>query len=632
VPDIDDDQFYRSLGLKCGLEIHQQLTTEKKLFCRCPAIMKRERHGAEILRHMRPTLSELGEYDGTALMEFKTKKEIIYQLFPDVVCTYEMDDTPPFPINQQAVDIALEISLLLNCNIVNELHVSRKQYLDGSIPTGFQRTAIVGVEGWIPFKDRKIGIIQLGLEEDACREVKDEGHRIIFRTDRLSIPLVEVVTHAHIQTPREAGEVAERLGRLMRTTRKVRRGIGSVRQDVNVSITGGTRVEIKGVARHQYIPRLVAFEALRQRALLQIRDVLKSRGVTEMTLRSEERDLTNTLRGTNVPAIKEALEGGGVVMGVKLEGFGGILDTEIGPGRIFAQDISGRIRVIACLDRMPNMVHSSKFTEVGLSGKEIRAVNRAFRSKHTDEIVLTWGLPMDADMAVKEIVIRAKEATMGIPNETRQVLADGTTCFERILPGPDRMYPDTDTPPMEITEDRLDLIRTKMPEFIWKREERLIKLGMPKEVAKELAISLRLDVFDKIMAELAPKATLAAITLTQTLRCLRRSGKKVDNIPDGEIFELFDLFKQGRFAKEAIPDLLAAMADGRSAKEAYQDSGLKGLNDDELAVIITEGISKLDGKVAPDDFNVLMGLVMKTARGRVDGGVVANKVKKMASI
>ena len=158
---------YAELGLISGLEIHQQLLTEKKLFCRCPARLYSNEYDAEILRHMRPTLSELGEYDGTALMEFKTKKEIIYQINHQSVCTYEMDDTPPFMINEQALDSALQIAMLMNYKMVGEIHIARKQYLDGSIPTGFQRTTIVGVDGWIPYKNKRIGLIQLGLEEDA---------------------------------------------------------------------------------------------------------------------------------------------------------------------------------------------------------------------------------------------------------------------------------------------------------------------------------------------------------------------------------------------------------------------------------------------------------------------------------
>ncbi|MFO7582124.1 hypothetical protein [Guyparkeria sp.] len=243
---------YQAIGMKSGLEIHQQLDTEKKLFCRCPILPYNEIFHAQILRHMRPTLSELGEYDGTALMEFKTKKEIIYQINKNTVCTYEMDDTPPFELNPQALDIALEVTMLLGCKLVSEVHIARKQYLDGSIPTGFQRTTILGVDGSIPYGDRRIGIIQLGLEEDACREISDAGHFRTYRTDRLGIPLIETVTMPEMRTPREVADVAEILRWLVRSTGKVRTGIGATRQDVNVSVTGGQRV---GLATASTTPR-----------------------------------------------------------------------------------------------------------------------------------------------------------------------------------------------------------------------------------------------------------------------------------------------------------------------------------------------------------------------------------------
>ena len=269
---------YKALGLKVGLETHQQILTEKKLFCRCPAALTDQPHDLELLRHMRPTLSELGEYDGTALMEFKTKKEVIYRLFYDRTCTYEMDDTPPFPVNQQALDIVLELCMLFNCALVDEMHIIRNQYLDGSIPTGFQRTALLGLTGWIPVNGRKIRVIQISMEEDACREVQDNGHQIIFKTDRLGFPLVEIVTAPEAHTPKEAMEMARVVGRSLRVSGKVRRGIGSVRQDVNVSITGGTRVEIKGVPKIGCIEKLVHNEALRQHALLKIQGYLSERG------------------------------------------------------------------------------------------------------------------------------------------------------------------------------------------------------------------------------------------------------------------------------------------------------------------------------------------------------------------
>ncbi len=293
-PDADLGELsaadYQVLGFMSGLEVHQQLVTRSKLFCRCPAGRFVEEYDAEVLRHMRPTLSELGEYDGTALMEFKTKKEIVYQLERGSVCTYEMDDTPPFEIDDEAVRIAIEISLLLNLNLVAELHVMRKQYLDGSIPTGFQRTAMVGLTGAIPFRvpelgvNRELRIRQLSLEEDSCREVSDIGHRITFRTDRLGMPLTETVTEPDLLTPLELQAAGRLLARVARATGKVRRGPGAARQDVNVSVAGGRRIEIKGVDNHRGLPLLVHTEAFRQLNLLRVKAELERRGVSDELL------------------------------------------------------------------------------------------------------------------------------------------------------------------------------------------------------------------------------------------------------------------------------------------------------------------------------------------------------------
>jgi len=234
---------YEDIGLICGLEVHQQLLTEQKMFCHCPAGLYTTTHDGSVLRHMRPTLSELGEYDGTALMEFKTKKNIVYLLHESNMCTYEMDDTPPFLVNQKALDIAIEQCLMLGCDIVDEVHIARKQYLDGSIPTGFQRTAIVGVNGKLPFRGRELSITQISMEEDSCREVSDTGHLIVWRTDRLGMPLIETVTGPDLRTPEEVEEAILLVGRVCRSTGHVRVGMGASRQDVNVSVRGGRRVE-----------------------------------------------------------------------------------------------------------------------------------------------------------------------------------------------------------------------------------------------------------------------------------------------------------------------------------------------------------------------------------------------------
>ena len=631
---IENDSYYQELGLRCGLEIHQQLLTEKKLFCRCRAVLHRDEPSAVILRHMRPTLSELGEYDGTALMEFKTKKNVIYQLYDDTVCTYEMDDTPPFRLNHQALDIALEIALLLNYSIVDEIHISRKQYLDGSIPTGFQRTGIVGVEGWIPYKERKIRLIQLGLEEDACREISDVGHQIIFKTDRLSIPLVEVVTHPDIHTPNEAGEVALLIGRLLRSTGKVRRGLGSIRQDINVSINGSTRIELKGVSKLQYIPKAVAFEAQRQKALLDIRDQLRLRGITEKTFQSERRDVTSILKHSRCKRLKEVLKHKGKIYGIVLRGFAGIFDMPTQKGKTFSDEIAGRVRVIACLDVMPNIVSNAHFQEFGFSQKEIQSLESLFGSKSTDTIVLVWGNEDDVKTAINEIRIRAVEATMGVPSETRQVFADGTNDFERILPGPNRMYPDTDTPPTPISENSLETIKKTMPEPLWECETGLEALGLPRSLVTTLSISRNLELFKRITETLKVNPVLVAVTLEETLKGLKRKGKHILMLSDETLYQVFKLFSEKKYSKEALPVILAYLADnpGKTIEEALANLQIGPLSVEHLQGIVDE-VVKTFSNTEPTNcsFNKVMGDVMKVARNKIDGKIVSDIVKTKLS-
>jgi len=623
---------YAELGLKAGLEIHQQLHTQRKLFCRCPAGIYDENYDAEILRHMRPTLSELGEYDGTALMEFKTKKEIVYQLNNDTVCTYEMDDAPPFELNQDALDIALEITLLLKCNVVSELHIARKQYLDGSIPTGFQRTTILGIDGEIPFGKRKIGIIQLGLEEDACREVSDTGHLRTYRTDRLGMPLIEVVTYPDMRTPQEVADVAQLIRRLTRTTGKVNRGIGAARQDVNVSIRGGTRVEIKGVARIPLIPRLVHNEAGRQKALLDIREKLKSRGLNPDTFKPEFFDVTDILRNTSYLPIKNIITRESKIKCVKLPRFRDVLKFPTQPGTNFAKEISDRIRVIACLDNIPNMIHSDTEDET-IGSTFWQKIKKISNFEPVDALVVVWGAPADVETAMNEVAIRAREAIIGVPSETRQDLPDGTTGFERILPGPDRMYPDTDLPPIALTSERIEHIRAALPPLPWARRKKYMALGLDETSIDGLLLNGRAELFDELVHSLGVEPKLASVFLVQFLKHLKRKKLPVAKLTDDLITSVFQRYKEGTILREAILTIVRDfLEDDLPLSEIVLDYSKLTAKDIEEKVddVIAEA-----RVVAIPDFErkkrFIMGLVMEDIRGRVAGADVLALVTERLS-
>ena len=614
---------YEEVGFRSGLEIHQQLLTEKKLFCRCPAGRYSEKYDAEILRHMRPTLSELGEYDGTALMEFKTRKEIIYRINRETVCTYEMDDTPPFMIDEPSLDIALGIAMLYSLNLVDELHIARKQYLDGSIPTGFQRTTIVGVNGWIPYKDRRIRIVQLGLEEDACREVSDVGHRRTYLTDRLGMPLIETVTAPEMLTPQEVADVAQICRRLVRSTGRVRTGIGAAREDVNVSVRGGTRVEIKGVPRIPRIPLLTYHEAMRQWNLLRLRDELHRRGITPETFRSETEDVTRILLRANYQPLRTALDSGLAAHAVVLRGYRGLLNWQTQTNTFFSREISDRVRVIACLTTLPNIAHSDSPSE-SLSSPEWESVRKAVKATRDDTVVVVWGSRDDAKTGTQEIAIRAREAATGIPSETRQALPDGTNGFERILPGPDRMYPDTDLPPKQVTEDRLEKIRAALPVPVWTRESFYRELHVPDDVVRPLAMSAFAGLFDKLVNEWKIDPTLAAVALVQFPKRLRKEGLGTAALTVDNMKKIFELYRDGRIAREGI---YLAMSGGIPL-----DRPPAVPSREDLDALIRRAADRLGSMAIHNPAkkgHVLTGLVMDELRGRVGGAAAAVRVREI---
>jgi len=572
---------YHEVGLIVGLEVHQQLLTEKKMFCRCPAGQYTKDHDGIVLRHMRPTLSELGVFDGAALMEFKTKKQIIYLLHNSNTCTYEMDDTPPFLMNQTALDISIEQCLMLNMDIVDEVHVARKQYLDGSIPTGFQRTAIVGVNGSIPFKDRELGIIQVSIEEDSCREVSDRGHLIVWRTDRLGMPLVEIVTEPQLYTPKEVEEAILLIGRICRSTNHVRYGIGASRQDVNVSVRGGRRVEIKGVPRAEIAAKLVHGEAIRQVNLLKLMEELHERGFTkpeDFRLNITSKDVTKSFKRSPLRFLKatgwrefnkvegrrpefELGKGEFAVRAVKLENLRRTLDWKTQPGKTFADELRGRIRVVCGLDQQPILIHNEDLEGFESLQPIFNRLEKEMDCTDKDSLLIVWGAEQDTISAVEEVYLRYADAIDGIPNETRQAFEDGHTDFERILPGPDRMYPDTDSPPIRVTRDRVDRIEKDLPPQPWVREARYTKAGIHRNTIYYLIRRGWADIVDAAVEETGADLRKTGIFFGEQLKGLMRKGVDVKEIDKSMWIDLFQEFAKKPELAENWENIVRVMAE-----------------------------------------------------------------------
>ncbi len=546
---------YQRIGFMSGLEVHQQLLTQKKLFCNCPAGIYHDHndYDAEIIRHMRPTLSELGEYDGTALMEFKTRKEITYRINNETACTYEVDDTPPFPINRQALEIAIEISLLSKLNIVGEVHITRKQYLDGSIPTGFQRTAIIGVEGEIQLKNKKVKLIQLSIEEDSCREISDIGHKRLYKTDRLGMPLIETVTYPELFTPDELMEAAQYIRFLNRSTGKVRIGIGAGREDVNVSCKGGTRVEIKGVAHNKWIPELSHNEAFRQWALLHIRDILQNRipNPTEWNLQAMELDY-DVFEQLSF-SLKAARDTHHKLMLVNLPEFKGILSHFTQPEKSFAHELSDRLQVIACLIA-PFMIHTEQF-EYELPVPDFDLFSNLISAGENDAQIIFWAPADDVQTAIETIEERCKMALEGVPNETRKSFENGTTMFERVLPGADRMYPDTDSAPIPVEEEYIQQLAQNLPKDIWERYQQMRNWEVPEDAMDYILRNNLVPLIEKIAQNIPLEPKWLATLFAHDLKNIEGKSKRHPDF-DYELVEKLLLFLHG---KEIEPEIVKWM-------------------------------------------------------------------------
>ncbi|SDD08182.1 glutamyl-tRNA(Gln) amidotransferase subunit E [Williamwhitmania taraxaci] len=614
------NEDYERIGFKSGLEVHQQLLTKRKLFCRCPAgiFHKHNDYTAEVVRHMRPTLSEMGVYDGTALMEFRTRKEIVYRLNNKTACTYETDDTPPFKIDMEALEIALEISLLCKLNIVGEVHITRKQYLDGSIPTGFQRTAIIGIEGEIQLRNKKVGILQLSIEEDSCREVSDIGHVRIYKTDRLGMPLIETVTHPQLFTPWELAEAGNHIRFMNRSTGLVRTGIGAARQDVNVSCRGGARVEIKGVAHIAWIPKLSHIEAFRQYALLHLRDELNSRIPDYKLWKIESKELDPVEFGFNFPTNLPYTVPLSLI-GVKLPNFAGALSHFTQPGRCFGNEITERLKVIACLER-PNMVHSEEIEKDAICFN-FHKLGKILNATPKDAMLVFWGPEADVKTALETIEERCIMAFEGIPLETRKGLPDGTTIFERVLPGADRMYPDTDSAPVAIEQQHIDVVTKRLATDLHLRIAQLQGWNVP-ESCWTFLLRHNLVVLVEKIASIGYPPKAVAILIAEHFKHL--VTKKLATIEEANrIFDMLKLMQKQRLDFGLADDLLTAIFQNPSATfdEALLLCGYNVYRFEELSAMILPLVEEF-GQIrrtinSENAVRWVMGKLRKAAKGNL---------------
>ncbi|TXT55507.1 MAG: Glutamyl-tRNA(Gln) amidotransferase subunit E [Promethearchaeota archaeon] len=625
---------YNNLGLKCGLEIHQQLNSNTKLFCRCPNELQGTRKPDFTLkREMRPVLGEMGAFDQAMLTEYEKDISIVYECYNDVMCTYEIDETPPFECNEEARRIAIQIAQLLNSNVIEEMHVCRKNYLDGSVPGGFQRTMILAKDGYITLEnDKKIGIDIICLEEDAARLIKAVQKTNYFRLDRLGIPLVEITTKPDISHPNECKECAERLGLLLWST-NVKKVLGSIRQDVNVSIKEGTRIEIKGVQKLDWIPLLINHEISRQLNLIKIKKELHNRELKAESIVDEPLDLSKELAKSKCNFVAKGIKSGKKLFGINCKGLKGIFGTQLMPDYRFGTEVSSKVKSISGLK---GLIHSDEnLKKYNFSEEDLKIMRQKLHSQDDDCYILVLGKKKEFEKALEVIKKRVIYAFKGVPPETRRALENGNTEFLRELHGGARLYPDTDSQAILNTDDEINIITDSLPEYPWIIIDRYSKkYNTEPRTIKELIFNDYLPLFDKIIEIYPENPTLIFTTLLETTTALKRDGKHIENITDEDYMRIFTLLKKKEIGKEAIEEMMITKTENPHTPihEIKEKLGIEKVDMDELDEILSEIVKKSEQLIKEQEMRAmgpLMGDAMQKLRGKIDGAVISKHLKNL---
>jgi len=610
---------YAPLGLKVGIEIHQQLNTGK-LFCSCSSDLVDEHH-REIVRRLRPTQSEMGEIDRAALEEAERKLQFRYQTVP-CSCLVEADEEPPHDANRLAISTSLEMAFLLEMKPVDEIHFMRKIVIDGSNTGGFQRTALIATNGYLEVGGKRFGVSSVCLEEDAARKMSEHGSEVTYRLDRLGIPLVEIATDPDISSPDEARSVAARLGALLRATKKVRRGIGTIREDLNISISGGARVEIKGAQDLKLLPVYIEHEVDRQLALLEVSALLKSRGAH--TVEPKICDLTPVLKGSGCRVLRSAIDGGGKVIGVRLPKFANTLSaTESGIKRLGAE-IAAHARVAG----VKGLFHSDELPGYGMTKAEVEDVSSVLSLESDDAFAIVADSEEKARAALVRVVDRANMALDGVPEETRDPLPDGHTVYSRPLPGKERMYPETDVRPILVDEHVVEAVKLNLPELPENKVSRFVKdYGINKEQAEALINSAYEDEFELLSGIVGNPQIVARVYLNVYAE-LEKSGFDVSRISVETMKDLLSELKRGSFSKEAIPEVLTWMLkndvwDVARASDALGVSSVEVSDVEAICERVVKEKEEFIKQRGESALGPLMGVVMKELRGKADGKIIS---------
>jgi glutamyl-tRNA(Gln) amidotransferase subunit E len=602
---------YAKLGLKAGLEIHQQLDTSEKLFCRCPARIRDDQPDILVKRKLRASAGEVGVVDVAAAYEQLKNKSFLYRGYNDTTCAVELDEEPIHCLNEEALKVCIQISLMLRARPVDYVLVMRKTVVDGSNTSGFQRTALAAREGTVELLSGKVGIATICVEEDSAKIAERSPEQDTYNLSRLGMPLVEIATHADIKSPEQLREVAEYLGMVLRSTRKVKRGLGTIRQDVNVSIREGARVEIKGAQDLRMLAKIVEYEAMRQQNLAEIAKELQKR---KAAVGATSADVTQVLAGSESKLVKETISGRGKVLAIRLKGFAGLVGKELQPGRRLGTEMSEYAKTHG---KVTGIIHSDELPKYGITPEETDKIRKALECGKEDAFAFVAAQEKNAAVAIQAASARAKQALKGIPKEVRKANQDGTTTFLRPMPGAARMYPETDAKPVKPSTKGIEL-----PQLLSDVASTYEAKGLSRDLAHAIVKSGAEEFLELMIEE---NSSLGAPFIAEVIISysseMQRRGLDSERIMDSHIKDVLSAVNEGKLAKESVMDALADVAAGQPLNLKKYETMSDAQLEKELKAIISSNANL--------PLNALIGKAMGTLRGKAPGQKIVEMLKKL---
>ncbi|PSH00360.1 MAG: Glu-tRNA(Gln) amidotransferase GatDE subunit E, partial [Nanohaloarchaea archaeon SW_7_46_7] len=565
----------------------------------------------QIRRQLKSVAGESGKRDEAAEVESESSNNFIYNYYTRNNCLVELDEEPPHELNQESLDTALTFARVVDAKIPSEIQIMRKIVVDGSNTSGFQRTAMVGLDGELETETGEVAIDDIELEEESAGIHSRNENESVYDLNRLGIPLIEVGTDASIQNPEHAREVAKELGMLLRSTGKARRGIGTIRQDVNVSIEEGSRVEIKGFQDVENIDRLIENEVQRQKELVELGEQLEEQEVLVD-------NVTHIFENSGNEILSTVMENNGEVYGFKLPDLEGKMKQKISGERYLAKELVDYGKKYG----INGLIHTDEDIEGYGLKEEFKELADTFKRENGDVLAIMAGPKQKVRAAAKAVRDRAEKIYQGkIPEETRNAEQDFTSSYLRPLPGSARMYPETDIPPIKITDEKAQEIDANLPDTLEERREKYAE-EIGEELAKQITTSRKLNTFEQLKEEHGMKK--AANLLVNTLPQLEDDGLEVDTLSTDDLSYLLEALEDHEIKKGELENAVK-LSVKRTPEEAVEQIQENRVSEDVIREAVQEVIDEKQDMIEEQGEHAqgaLMGLVMQKVEA--DGSTVSS--------